>query len=182
MSKRNIFVPYLSHGVSFNEVPNRVSLFFYLGDCVKYCYGCHTPEAQQEIPYTPLSELEEIAEEYIGKGYVNTICVLGGTECRHFLHEDLIEMLKRLAEYAPVCLYSGSDDVQYIQDLALKGNCTYLKTGSYQASRGDLTHKTTNQRFFYHVESIGIDLNLNVTEIIHRWKDVTYRFWDRGKK
>jgi len=60
----------------------------------------------------------------------------------------LKHLINELAEIAPVCLYSGSDDAESDKELALETDLTWLKTGSYKEELGGLPNSATNQRFY----------------------------------
>lgn len=144
----SILVPLVSSGITMNEIPGRIAVYFELGNCTQGCPECHSPHLseQQVLAITPLEELESIAETQATKG-ADAILLMGGTT-NGLRESDIIQVLRCLSVILPVCLYSGSDDAERDRYLAEQGNATWLKTGSYKAELGGLTSATTNQHFY----------------------------------
>ena len=144
----SILVPLISSGITLNEIPGRIAVYFELGNCTQGCPGCHSPHLtqQQVLAITPIEELEGIAETQATKG-ANAIVLMGGTT-NGIAEVDLITLCERLSNILPVCLYSGRDDLVADQVVAEGAGLTWLKTGSYQEKRGGLDSPTTNQRFY----------------------------------
>lgn len=142
-----IKVPVVSTGITLNEIPDKVSYFFEIGECQKDCEGCHSPHLHKEVLCKlNLEDMEMLAEQAIDNG-ANAILLMGGTT-NGIDREALITIINNLAGIAPVGLYSGSDDTKTDLKLALDSNLTWLKTGSYKAELGGLTSPTTNQKFY----------------------------------
>ena len=144
----SILVPLIASGITMNEIPGRIAVYFELGNCTQGCPGCHSPHLtqQQVLAITPIEELEGIAETQATKG-ANAIVLMGGTT-NGITEADLITISKRLSSILPVCLYSGRDDLEADQYIAEKAGLTWLKTGSYQEERGGLNSPITNQHFY----------------------------------
>lgn len=143
----SILVPVVTTGITMNEVPDKIAYFIELGECTQGCKGCHSEHLRCPVEHkTPLSTLVEKADEAIERG-VNAIVVMGGTTNGLSL-DDLCTIINALAEVAPVCLYSGSDDEYINSAIGSLSNLTWLKTGSYQEDKGGLTSQKTNQRFY----------------------------------
>ena len=175
-SSDNWLVPVVDWGLTFAEVPDKLAVYFEIGDCGKGCKGCHSPELQEPCDGVPLSVLKKIAEKEIARG-ANAICVLGGTECRSLAHLDLLSFLQVMSSIAPTCLYSGSDDVDYVQRVAALGGCTWVKIGSYKEDLGGLQSPTTNQRFFKREQRQHIDYRNRNYSVESYWLDMTEVFW-----
>lgn len=143
----SVLVPVVSKGITLNEVPDKIAFFIELGECTQGCHGCHSEHLRCHVEHkTPLSVLVEEADKAIDKG-ANAIVLMGGTTNGLSL-EDLRTIIDALAEIAPVCLYSGSDDEYINSAIASMSNLTWMKTGSYQEDKGGLASPTTNQRFY----------------------------------
>jgi anaerobic ribonucleoside-triphosphate reductase activating protein len=175
----NMLVPVVDWGITFNEVPDKVAVYFELGDCNKHCKGCHSPELWEPMEGAPLDVFAKIAAMAVDKG-ANAICVLGGTDCNSFSRDTLVFFLRVLAKTAPVCLYAGSDDIKAMQELAEQGECTWLKTGSYKEELGGLQSPTTNQRFFKREQRQHIDYRNREYSVETYWLDITEYFWNKG--
>lgn len=162
-----LYVPIVGYRVSLNEFPEHISFVIEIGGCLKNCPDCHRPDMRDtSATYTPYSVIDSKVKEAIKKG-ANAIIIMGGTTNK-FLTNELIRLINYLAYYAPVCLYSGSDDEKYHRELVKKTNLSALKTGSYKKELGGLTSPTTNQRF-YLIEKGGTDSSKVMVDITHKF-------------
>ena len=133
--------------VSFQEVPDEVSLVLLISDCQHHCPGCHSPELQKKTG-------EVLSEEYIDKllseykSGVNCVCFMGEGDnlpeiCRYARYIHSTYNLK-------TCLYTGIDEAicfsKWFGDI--DGSIDYLKCGEYIADLGGLDSPTTNQRMY----------------------------------
>lgn len=172
-------VPVVDYGITFSEVPDKCAVFLELGDCKRYCEGCHTPELCAPMTDKECLTMEDcvaLVESYIDDG-ANAIVVLGGTDCHSFKLDSLRCLLKTLSEYVPVCLYSGSDDTKTTLDFALESGCTYVKVGSYQHAYGGLQNPATNQRFYELEQQQIINFKDREYHCHQMWVDKTELFW-----
>ncbi len=162
----SILVPVYSTGVTMNEVPDHLAFYIEFGNCKQKCKGCHSPHLWESVN-NPMSieELEILARDAVSKG-ANAIVLMGGTTNGiPYLH--LLRVIDKLSEIAPVCLYSGSDDYERDMLIAITTGLTWLKTGSYQETKGGLMSAETNQKFLRKE-----NVNLRHTIFI----DETYKF------
>lgn len=157
----SILVPVYQTGITLTEVPDHISLFIELGQCKQHCEGCHSPHLWEDMEtLTPLETICIEATQAVAKG-ANAIVLMGGTTNKGVTSENLVEIVKALSQIAPVCLYSGTDNI-------VAGTLeflTWLKVGSYQKDLGGLDSPKTNQKFF-RKEKGNIPM----------WRDVTYLF------
>ena len=138
--------------VVFQEVPDEISVCFYMVGCPNNCSGCHSAELNRGVGMDLTIDVFTAALDRYA-GYVSCVLFLGG------------EWFSDLPRYLDIarnrglntCLYTGSADVS--DDL--RDRLTYLKVGAYVKSLGGLDNPNTNQRFY----------NL----ITH--EDITYKFW-----
>ena len=151
--------------VSFQEVPDEVSLVLLISECTHNCPGCHSPELHASIG------------EILNEGYIDDLLRQydAAVTCVCFMGEgrNLPEVC-RLARYVhtmhglKTALYTGLNDeecVRWYEDI--RGSIDYLKTGPYVAAAGGLNSPTTNQRMY----------KLYTTGESFEMKDVTHRFW-----
>lgn len=170
----SILIPVVSTGITLTEVPDKVSFYIELGGCIQRCKGCHSPHLQQPVTYkTSLDSLMGKVCTAIDKG-ANAIVLMGGTT-NEMSTKDLQLLINRLAEEAPVCLYSGSDDKRLNHHIAETTDLTWIKTGSYKEDLGGLSSPTTNQRF-YRKEIDVVYTNYQIETIKSRWIDCTHIF------
>lgn len=142
----SILVPVYSTGVTMNEVPDHLAFYIEFGNCKQKCKGCHSPHLWESVEkQTDINDLVTAASDAVSKG-ANAIVLMGGTT-NGFPTAHLISLIDKLAEIAPVCLYSGSDDYELNLLIAMNTRLTWLKTGSYQMTKGGLMSAETNQKF-----------------------------------
>lgn len=128
------------YDIIFQEVPNHISLTFYVCGCNLRCPGCHSPEFWPE--HSGFLLTQELYLSLLAK-YQNRIdCVLFlGGEWRQ---DELIKFLQvARAQHLKTALYTGQEEVSE----ELKENLTFLKTGSWKSNLGGLSSVTTNQVF-----------------------------------
>lgn len=142
----SILIPVYSTGVTMNEVPDHLAFYIEMGNCKQKCKGCHSPHLWNTVN-NPMSieELEVLAYDAINKG-ANAIVLMGGTT-NGIPYPHLVRLIYKLSQIAPVCLYSGSDDYERDMLIAITTRLTWLKTGSYQETKGGLMSTETNQKF-----------------------------------
>ena len=150
----SILVPLVSSGITMNEIPGRIAVYFELGNCTQGCPGCHSPHLseQQVLAITPLEELESIAETQATKG-ANAIVLMGGTTNG-----------------------ISDDDAEHDKTIAQKSGVTWLKTGSYQEERGGLSSPSTNQRFYKLTDRFVADHKGNIIKKDTIFHDLTHLF------
>lgn len=162
-------VKYCGQYVTFQEVPNEVSLTLSITNCPRRCEGCHSPWLREDIG----NELTEGELRYMLDGYpggITCVCFMGTGKTPH----DLAPLV--LAAHASgykVCIYDGCDTPDLLEFLQGLGDVRYLpdyyKYGSYQKDRGGLASPTTNQRM----------LKLWPA---YQYQDITDWFWKQKKK
>lgn len=144
---------YYNYDINLTDVPDEISLSFSIAGCPLHCSDCFWKDLQNVQP-TPLylDTYCELVDRY--HGYISCVLFYGG----EWNPEELIQMLcyaKNLG--LKTCLYTGLMDVS----LEIKQYLDYLKVGPYNAKRGNLSTKTTNQRMFNLING----------------EDITSKFW-----
>lgn len=143
--------------VSFQEVPDEITLCINISNCPCHCEGCHSPYLAEDIG-TELTwnELEKLIKNNIG---ISCVCFMGGDSCPDYI-EQLASFIKYQSWYPlKVAWYSGKSSIPNDLDISL---FNYIKVGPYIPKLGGLDSETTNQ-IMYKVED---------EELI----DITYRF------
>jgi anaerobic ribonucleoside-triphosphate reductase activating protein len=158
-------VKYLETAVTFEEIPDEVTLAINISNCQNHCEGCHSPWLREDVgeELTP-----EVLNDLIDKNEgITCVCFMGeGNDIEGLLDLALIVAQRGLA----AALYSGRPDVE----AELGAVFTYLKEGPYIEEFGPLNKETTNQRMYkVHHKVNGDDLELE-------FEDITYKFWKRG--
>ena len=149
-------IKYVSHAVTFAEVPDEISLTLAIANCGGHCQGCHSPELRQDIGRDLEADLPMLLKKY--KDQITCVCLLGQgndedalNECLEYVHRHGLK----------TCLYTGQDE--YTGDMTY---LTYLKVGHYDPALGGLDKPTTNQRM-YQLKKSG-DTTFVATDITHK--------------
>ena len=152
---------YVDTLVSFQEIPDEISLCINISNCPNNCPGCHSSYLKDDIG-TPLTytELMRILKDIRG---ITCVCFMGGDK-------EPWE-IQRLAQFVKekglkVAWYSGKQELH--EDIRL-ANFDYVKLGPYIEELGPLTSPTTNQ-VMYKIDHLA-DRPFVV--------DITSRFWKK---
>jgi anaerobic ribonucleoside-triphosphate reductase activating protein len=124
--------------ITLQEVPGEIALSFAISGCGRACVGCHSPELQTR---TGVSLSFDLLDRYIAtyKSYITCILFLGG-EWEESFSTCLIHCKDRGLK---TCLYTAEDEL----NPHILTYLNYVKYGAYDQALGNLTSKTTNQRF-----------------------------------
>jgi anaerobic ribonucleoside-triphosphate reductase activating protein len=138
-------VVYYSYStVSFQEVPDEVSLSIMVSGCPHKCRGCHSSRTWRPNYGQPLTKdvLVRLLEE--NKGYITCVNFLGG----EWDKKGLTELLTCAKEHKlRTCLYTGEDDISSV-DKGIVGLLDYIKIGKFVRELGGVTNTNTNQRMY----------------------------------
>ena len=152
---------YVDTLVSFQEIPDEISLCINISNCPNNCPGCHSAYLKDDVG-TPLTytELMRILKDIRG---ITCVCFMGGDK-------EPWE-IQRLAQFVKekglkVAWYSGKQELH--EDICLS-NFDYVKLGPYIEELGPLTSRTTNQ-VMYKIDHLA-DRPFVV--------DITSRFWKK---
>ena len=145
---------FVQYQVTFIEIPDEINLVFSISNCKNFCKGCHSPFLQEDIGTELTDEL--LCKILSEQKYVTCVVFFGGDQ------EE-----KRMVELLKICIQKGFKTALYtgkekVSD-NIRNHLNYLKTGSYDVTRGGLSSGTTNQKM----------TNVKTGE------DITYRFFDR---
>lgn len=161
-------IRYEKHYVTFQEVPNEVSLVLTVTGCPRRCEGCHSPWLQDhERGDDLLDALPDLLDQYGDD--ITCVCFMGeGTD------EDAFEKCVHMVwmRKLKVCLYSGADSFEDLPYIARFLN--YIKIGHYDKRLGGLDTPGTNQRFYWNPNAFHSLKTPFCHE--HCWKDMTEDF------
>lgn len=128
------------YDILFQEVPNEISLAFYVCGCPLQCKGCHSPELWTESTGQPLTTqlYLNLLDQY--QGYVSCVLFMGGE-----WHIDQLCIFLKIAagRKYKTALYTGLEKVPQ----KLEQNLDFVKLGPWRQDLGGLNSKTTNQLF-----------------------------------
>lgn len=151
---RNQLLRYANYSITFQEVPNEISLVLNITGCTHHCDGCHSDYLAQEFGNYVDDDLPALLDRY--KGMITCVCFMGGDQAI----DNLREWLERIKEEYDLktCVYSGTDDIDTFD------NCLdyldYLKIGPYRKELGGLDNPNTNQKFYIVVKDEDTEINL----------------------
>lgn len=148
---------YTDTKVTFQEVPDEITLCINISGCRINCPECHSPYLSQDIG-TSLDE--STLMPLIGKNDgISCVAFMGGDS----EPEEINKLAAAVRDMGlKTCWYSGKQGLAEEVDI---NNLSYLKLGPYMKDKGPLNSKTTNQRFF-------AVINGGLT-------DITYRFYTK---
>ena len=129
---------YVDTLVSFQEIPDEISLCINISNCPNNCAGCHSVYLKEDIG-TPLTyiELRNLISKNNG---VSCICFMGGDK-----EPWEINRLAKLVKEdftLKTAWYSGKSELH--EDIKVE-NFDYIKLGPYVEELGPLNSRTTNQ-------------------------------------
>lgn len=145
---------YFNYAVQLQEVPDEISLVFYIAGCPHHCVDCSSPWLQTKGDYILTDQviLNAIAE----KPYASCVVLMGGDAD----HEELARLADTIHRaHKSACVFSGDD----IFDKKLASHLDYYKVGSWQRDKGPLNCKTTNQHMYY-------------SPALGEYVDITYKY------
>ena len=155
---------YLGTEVTYNEVPGEFTLAVWITGCKHHCLGCHSPELWtnqgEEMNWKNLSkDIKKHAKLGVP---ITTILFMGGDQ-----DTDTIEELAKRCQNTgyKIAWYVGAEDVRQSAWCLFD----YIKVGRYDAEKGPLTSRTTNQRLYQIERASG------------RITDITYKFWNEDE-
>ena len=130
---------YTGYTVTFQEVPNEISLVFNISGCIHHCVGCHSKFLWEDVGRELSTDICEAIRQYAD--IITCVCFMGGDQDQ----DELVRLAKMCVGYK-TCLYSGFDNLDDLS--ACRGAFDYIKIGHYDERFGGLDKKTTNQRMY----------------------------------
>ena len=154
-------IKYLKYDVLISEIPDELSLGFYITGCPVHCPDCHSKELWKDIG----NELKFKRYDAIIQSQLNccTCILFFGGEWEENSLLNLLLFSKNRYPAIKLGLYSGQE-LSYFNNSLLLKYLSYLKVGPFKKEYGPLNKKTTNQRFY----------SLSHGKIK---EDLTYTFW-----
>ena len=138
--------------VSFQEVPDEISLVLLISECRYKCKGCHSPELQvrngRELTY---KYLEDLLSQY--KDAVTCVCFMG--EGADISYTAMLANHIRNEYHLKTALYTGSQDFFCPE---IDRQFDYIKLGQYIERLGGLDKETTNQRMYQMQDGQAVDI------------------------
>lgn len=136
---------YVDTKIVFQEIPDEISLAFNISGCPVHCPDCHSKYLWEDIgkPLSISNVLHEYHHSY--PDVITCILFMGGDNDPEYLRE-IATIVKKVTN-CKIAWYSGRNfDIWHY---LAKGACfDYVKTGSFDITRGGLNKETTNQRLY----------------------------------
>ncbi len=129
------------HDILFQEVPDEISLAFYVCGCPLRCKFCHSAELWTEKNGDPLTS--DLYDYLLGryKAYVSCILFMGGEWHLHQLN-DFLKIAQE--QKFKTALYTGLEAIPK----ELENNLDFVKLGPWMQKLGGLSSPATNQVFW----------------------------------
>ena len=130
--------------ITFQELPDNVSLIFSMSGCKNNCEDCHWEGLNKrtyDFPQLNYSVIEKQLNRY--HGYVTNILFMGGewdSECL----KDIMDPIRKHFPELAISLYSGKT-FKELKNIICFEDWDYIKAGPYLKERGDLKDPNTNQ-------------------------------------
>ena len=132
---------YCGYSVSFQEVPDEISLVILVTDCAYRCAGCHSPYMQKPSGDNLLRDLQSLISEYADA--ITCVCLMGDGRDKEAVSK-CAKIIHGLGYKAAI--YSGCDERE---GLLYALEFDYVKYGPYIAEYGGLDKPTTNQHMIH---------------------------------
>ena len=101
-------IKYLGYAVTFQEIPDEITLCFNITNCPYHCVGCHSPDLQKDIGDALEKDIRSIVDRYING--ITCVCFMGeGNDI-----DALEKCMLIISQYYPelkIALYTGMDYV-----------------------------------------------------------------------
>lgn len=132
---------YHGYDIVFQEVPNETSLAIEVGGCPFRCAGCHSPHMWEAGAFL---DFWGLIQRY--RKYITCVCFMGGDQDPEGLKGIMRKIISETS--LKICLYTGNDNVEYLEKCGIMDYLDYVKIGPYKKDLGGLDSEKTNQRFF----------------------------------
>lgn len=156
---------YVNYDITFQEIPDEITLCINISNCPCHCIGCHSSYLAEDIgEKLTLDKIYKLIENSEG---ITCICFMGGDSSPKEI-DMFARCIKDLYDIK-VAWYSGRQELSKYINL----KCfDFIKLGPYIEEFGPLNSKTTNQRFYQVIKSHYED-GTSGYELL----DTTYKFW-----
>ena len=156
---------YVNYDITFQEIPDEITLCINISNCPCHCIGCHSSYLAEDIGEgLTLDKIYKLIENNEG---ITCICFMGGDSSPKEI-DMFARCIKDLYDIK-VAWYSGRQELA--KEIDLKW-FDFLKLGPYIEELGPLNSKTTNQKFYKVVHNHYEDGTTG-----YELEDITYKFY-----
>lgn len=157
---------YVDTLVSFQEVPDEISLCINISNCPCHCEGCHSPYLAEDIgELLTTFELTKLIRKNKG---ITCVAFLGGDSNPKEVNALAIWINNAFPELK-VAWYSGRQEISSYINLEY---FNYVKIGPYLKDKGSITNRNTNQKMYKVIPFMDFDGRW-CTQLIN----ITHKFW-----
>jgi anaerobic ribonucleoside-triphosphate reductase activating protein len=144
-------IKYEGYYITFQEIPNEVSLTFTITNCPHNCIGCHSPWLRDNIGKNLKEDIFSIINTY--DEMITCVCFMGEGNSI----EEIVSLLDKIRHKKAI--YVGLDEVS---DWMLKFD--YVKVGHFEESLGGLDSPSTNQKMYQIINNKLVDITYKLVK------------------
>lgn len=146
-TKQSFKVPVQERGITLQELPGEITLYFNLGNCSCHCRGCHSQhlwDTNVLTTYRTPAWIIEQVQHYASE--ITAVLFMGGNRNGMDFTKFIQEVVKPVSQFGkPIGIYLGDWTADDLQEAAQY--CRWIKVGRYDDSKGGLATPGTNQIF-----------------------------------
>lgn len=148
---------YIDTKVTFQEIPDEISLCVNISGCPIRCPDCHSKHLWEDTG--ELLDFDNIDNLICNNKGITCICFMGGDSDHKYLY-SVVSYIRENYPTIKIGWYSGND--LFPKDIPLQ-KFDYVKIGSYKKEKGGLNSINTNQRMYKITIDNGILSAENIT-------------------
>lgn len=162
---------YTGSYITFQEVPEEISLTLTISNCQGSCKGCHSPWLRKNIGDDLERDLPGLLNQY--GNAITCVCFMGeGNDSAALArcHKVVKEFGLKTAIYSGVDI-TRNDLSEVFEKYPDDISPDYIKVGSYKEDLGGLDSPITNQRMYKLLASDGFNVYINITNMFKKRRD-----------
>ena len=160
---------YLNVKVTFQEIPNEITLCINITGCPNRCPNCHSKELWEDLgKELTIDVLSDLIDNNKG---ISTVCFMGGNSDPSYI----VKLAKWIKDNTDLLVgwYSGNKEID--KDVLLNLEYfNFIKVGPYIEELGPLNNPNTNQKMYEVEMSREVDETGNP---VYGLVDITYKFF-----
>lgn len=160
---------YLNVKVTFQEIPNEITLCINITGCPNRCPNCHSKELWEDLgKELTIDVLSDLIDNNKG---ISAVCFMGGDSDPSYI----VKLAKWIKDNTDLLVgwYSGNKEID--KDVLLNLEYfNFIKVGPYIEELGPLNNPNTNQKMYEVEMSREVDETGNP---VYGLVDITYKFF-----
>ena len=158
---------YINYEVTFQEVPDEISLCINISNCPNHCKGCHSQYLWEDKG--AILDDESLFKLIDQNNGITCVAFMGGDNDPDQIKE-LAQSIKENYDLK-VCWYSGKSLLTNFDYTPFD----FVKTGPYIEEYGGLDNPNTNQKFYKIINKYHNQF------LYSTFEDITYKFQGNGR-